>query len=149
MFRFSHLPIQLLASTFIHSFSFFSLSLPLVRSTGMYTYLPYSISYNVFICVAQEKKNVRLCTPMYFSYVFPLKTLRTIGSMLNVSLFFICIMYSGFFFFSLLYNLDSDTCARLASFRSRIISSFSLYIFFFFSFVLRRPSFLNAHSNRR
>lgn len=61
--------------TCIHSFIHFfvlSLSLPLFRSTGMYTYLPYRYIV-IYLYVSQEKKNVRLCTPMYSRMCFRLK----------------------------------------------------------------------------
>lgn len=55
-------------------------------------------------------------------------------------------MYSGFFFFSLLCNLGSDTCARLANFRFTDTSlDFSLFFCSVCSIIRR----LNAHSNRR
>lgn len=86
--------------TCIHSFIHFfvlSLSLPLFHSTGMYTYLPYRYIV-IYLYVSQEKKERTFMYTYVFSYVFPLKTPRTIGSMLNVSFFYICIMYSDFFF---------------------------------------------------
>lgn len=110
----------------IHSFLFF-LSLSFAQRVCTLTYHTVYRNIYIFICVAGKKE----CTFMYtyvFSYVFPLKTPRTIGSMLNVSLF-ICIMYSGFSSSSLfiIYNLGSDTCA---GFRLRII--LSLYFFLYF-----------------
>lgn len=131
LFRFSHLSIQLLASTFIHFFlfsRFFSFSF-----TQRVCTLTYRTVYrNVFICVAGKKERTFMYTYI-FSYVFPLKTPRTIGSMLNVSFFYMYNVQWVFFLLFIIYVISIRIrCARLASFRLRIIFSISLPFFYLF-----------------
>lgn len=124
--RFSNLSIQLShIHSFVSSFSRF-LSSSFAHRICTLTYVQIYIV--IFIRVTGQKR-----TFMY-TYVFwcvcLLKTLRTIGSMLNV--FMYNIMIHVLFFIN---NLVSDTCARLACFHFTN-NSFDLSLFFFLFFVL-------------
>jgi len=123
---------------FVFSFSHF-LSSSFIQPFSMYTYICtfiyiyiyiYIYTYRhivICICVARKKKNVHLCTSMYSHDIFPLKTLRTIGSILNVFYFMYNIIGLSS---SSLYNLGSDTCARLVSLRLQMTLSCFRSLFF-------------------
>lgn len=70
---------------FIHSFLRFLAFSPSLSLTG-YVHLRTDISYNIYTCRRKKKETYVYVHLRILVCVFPLKTPRTIGSMLNVSL---------------------------------------------------------------
>lgn len=137
LFRFSNPPIRCIHS-FASSFSRF-LSLSFAHRVCTLTYIQI---YHKYLYVSQEKKERMFMYTYVFSCVFPLKTPRTIGSMLSV--FF---MYNIMIFLLLCYIISVRIRALDFSEPSFADTSFNFYLYLFLCSIIRRI-FKRTSTNR-